>query len=76
MVVYSSIEHLGFLKNIRSFYFLEIYLFYFVSILTLWMMCTPDVQTGQKRASNLLELELMDGCEPPCGCWESNLDPQ
>ena len=23
---------------------------------------------GQKRASDSLELEFPDGCEPPCGC--------
>jgi hypothetical protein len=33
---------------------------------------------GQKQASAIgitLNLELMDGCELPCGCWESNLGP-
>jgi hypothetical protein len=25
----------------------------------------------QKRASDL----IMDGCEPPCGCWDLNLGP-
>ena len=27
--------------------------------------------TGQKRAPEL----ITDGCEPPCGCWESNSGP-
>jgi hypothetical protein len=30
---------------------------------------------GQKRAANPLELELENGCELPCGYWESNLSP-
>ena len=25
----------------------------------------------QKRASD----PILDGCEPPCGCWEMNLAP-
>ena len=27
--------------------------------------------SGQKRAPDL----ITDGCEPPCGCWESNSGP-
>ena len=30
--------------------------------------CTP---AGQKRASD----PGIDGCEPPCGCWELNSRP-
>ena len=26
---------------------------------------------GQKRAPDL----IIDGCEPPCGCWEPNSGP-
>ena len=26
---------------------------------------------GQKRAPN----PIIDGCEPPCGCWELNSGP-
>jgi len=29
------------------------------------------LQTHQKRASD----SIMDGCEPPCGCWELNSGP-
>ena len=29
---------------------------------------TAYTSTGQKRASD----PLVDGCEPPCGCWELN----
>ena len=29
------------------------------------------LQTLQKMESDL----VMDGCEPPCGCWELNLGP-
>ena len=37
-------------------------------------MCTaflPCVPTSQKGAPGL----IIDGCEPPCGCWELNLGP-
>jgi hypothetical protein len=27
------------------------------------------ISTPQKRASDL----IMDGCEPPCSCWDLNL---
>ena len=30
------------------------------------------MSAGQKRAPDL----IMDGCEPPCGCWELNSGPQ
>uniref|UniRef100_A0A8I5ZQ82 Uncharacterized protein n=1 Tax=Rattus norvegicus TaxID=10116 RepID=A0A8I5ZQ82_RAT len=30
--------------------------------------CMP---AGQKRAPDL----IIDGCEPPCGCWELNSGP-
>jgi hypothetical protein len=29
------------------------------------------LQTHQKRASD----PIIDGCEPPCGCWELNSAP-
>jgi hypothetical protein len=29
------------------------------------------LETLQKRAPNL----VMDGCEPPCGCWDLNSGP-
>jgi hypothetical protein len=29
------------------------------------------LQAPQKRASDL----IMDGCEPPCGCWELDSGP-
>ena len=31
-------------------------------------MCVP---VGQKRAPD----PIIDGCEPPCGCWELNSGP-
>ncbi|CAO2641153.1 hypothetical protein LEMLEM_LOCUS25650, partial [Lemmus lemmus] len=37
-------------------------------------MCTaflPCVPAGQKGAPDLITY----GCEPPCGCWESNSGP-
>jgi hypothetical protein len=36
-------------------------------------MC--DAGRGQKRLSDPLELEIKDGCELPCGCWELKLGP-
>ena len=30
-----------------------------------------SLQTHQKRALD----PISDGCEPPCGCWESNSGP-
>lgn len=32
-------------------------------------------QSGQKRSLDPLELESPSSCEPPCGCWQSNLGP-
>jgi hypothetical protein len=29
------------------------------------------LQTHQKKASDF----IMDGCEPPCGCWDLNSGP-
>jgi hypothetical protein len=34
-----------------------------------------SVCRDHKKVSDLLELELTKSCEPPCGCWEWNLDP-
>jgi hypothetical protein len=36
----------------------------------MWVHCSC-LQNHQKRVSDL----IMDGCEPPCGCWELNSDP-
>ncbi|KAL6074745.1 hypothetical protein STEG23_019051, partial [Scotinomys teguina] len=35
----------------------------------------PFVCGTQKKPLDPLELELIDGCEPPCGFWELNLGP-
>lgn len=32
-------------------------------------VCVSGICGGQKRQSNLLELELMNCCELACGCW-------
>lgn len=55
-------------------------------ILCVWVLCppvcvcaayTPGARGGPKRASDSLALELqMDGCEPPCACWELNSGPR
>jgi hypothetical protein len=37
-------------------------------------MCVPGALRGQKRTSG--PLGVTDDCEPPCGCWESNLQEQ
>jgi hypothetical protein len=34
-------------------------------------MCVSTHQTHQKRASD----PIIDGCEPPCGCWDLNSGP-
>jgi hypothetical protein len=44
-----------------GFFFKKIYLLLYISAL----------QMHQKRASDL----IMDGCEPPCGCWDLNSGP-
>jgi hypothetical protein len=36
----------------------------------MWIQC-HFLQRRQKRASDL----IIDGCEPPCGCWELNSGP-
>ena len=36
----------------------------------MWVHC-HCLQTHQKRASD----SIIDGCEPPCGCWELNSGP-
>jgi hypothetical protein len=35
-------------------------------------MCVPGAWRGQKRASCFSESGVMDGCEPPYGCWDLN----
>jgi hypothetical protein len=37
--------------------------------------CACSTQECQKRASDLLELELQTVVSHNCGCWESNQDP-
>jgi hypothetical protein len=39
-------------------------------ILCMWAHCL-GLQTHQKRAWD----PIIDGCEPPCGCWELNSGP-
>lgn len=56
------------------YFFVQIY-FMQRSILLAYV-CVPYIcsaQGGQKRVSDLLELELMDIGKPPCGYWETNL---
>lgn len=36
------------------------------------IVCVPGVHGDQTRALDLLELELMYGCEPLCVCLEPN----
>jgi hypothetical protein len=33
----------------------------------------PGASRGQKQASDSLGTGVIDGSEPPCGCWELNL---
>ena len=38
-------------------------------------MCVPGAHGDQKRISNITpETGVIDDCEPPWGCWESNWD--
>jgi hypothetical protein len=37
----------------------------------LFIICNSCLQTLQERESDL----VMDGCEPPCGCWDLNSGP-
>jgi hypothetical protein len=48
--------------NIKHCFLKKIYLVYVYKY-------TVDVFRHQKKVSDL----ITDGCEPPCGCWESNL---
>ena len=50
-------------KNI--YLFICLFIYYVYNILS---VCLP---AGQKRAPDL----IIDGCEPPCGCWELNSGP-
>lgn len=38
-------------------------------------ICVPDAHGEQKRESEALELELIDGNELSCGSWNPNLSP-
>lgn len=55
---------------------INIKIFMCVSISYAVCMCTtwlPGAYGDQKRMYDHLELELMDSCESPQGCWEPNL---
>jgi len=38
---------------------------------TIYSFLPACMPVGQKRAPDL----IIDGCEPPCGCWELNSGP-
>lgn len=38
-------------------------------------LCVPGAPGGQKEVFYHLELELTDGFELSCGCWELDLGP-
>jgi hypothetical protein len=40
-------------------------------VLYIYMYHCSYPQTHQKRTSDL----IIDGCEPPCGCWDLNSGP-
>lgn len=44
-------------------------------VLPAWIWVPRAVPMGQRTIWYSLELEFMDGCETPCGCWEPNLGP-
>ena len=49
-------------------FFFNFFRFYLFIMYTTFLPCMP---AGQKRAPDL----IIDGCEPPCGCWELNSGP-
>lgn len=42
-------------------------------IVCLCTVCMPSVDGCQKRTLDSLEMELIDGYGPSCGCWKLNL---
>ena len=48
--------------HFSTLYFLQRFIYYYT-----WIHCSY-LHTLQKKASNL----IIDGCEPPCGCWDLN----
>lgn len=43
----------------------------FCRIVGLCTVCVPGTQGGQKRVSDPPGTGVIDGSEPPSGCWES-----
>jgi hypothetical protein len=54
----------------KCFVFLSFFFFKDLFIYFMKVHCNC-LETLQKRAPNL----VMDGCEPPCGCWDLNSGP-
>jgi hypothetical protein len=52
------------LSTLSSFFFLR-FIYYYIQVHCSYL------QMHQKRALDL----IMDGCEPPCGCWDLNSGP-
>ena len=50
------------------------FLFYAYGCFACMYICVPGAHGGWKRLPDPLTLGF-HGCEPPCGCWELNLDP-
>ena len=50
---------------VHFFFYIYLFIYYVCSVLP---ACVPACE---KRAPNL----IIDGCEPPCGCWELNSGP-
>jgi len=55
--------------SLKQLLLLKVYLFYLYEYINIFIYIF--FQTHQKRASD----PITDGCEPPCGCWESNSGP-
>jgi hypothetical protein len=60
----------------------EFILFYFILFYFMCMAILPTCSPlyhralrSQKRVSNSYGARVKDGCEPPCGCWESTSGP-
>ena len=63
----STCKHMTTVHGFHFFlsFFKDLFIYYVYNILPLCMLA------GQKRAPDL----FIDGCEPPCGCWEMNSGP-
>lgn len=70
--LYNTSSQFFFFNRIYSFSFMCLALMYAFMHHVVMPLC---LRSEMVRPSDPLELELRDGCEPSCGCWESNGHP-